>query len=254
MAGIEPQREVRRRVPKLTHHIRRALTNTLLAGASAEVEALRLEGHGGPIPVSGSLVPSFVSFTQRVTDLDHQVDRAAKALTSWHHALAEVRSKRASDLRAADAYSNTMRGHISQYNGLRATLQNDVDHISAGTTYTNAYQLLGDAVSARQSLKTSIDQLCAVAGMGPAQNQIAHVLDESLNAVSDASTGVSDYQFSGEGEYLGGYTTTPGWEQFVSLSDQLTRDFSSATSNWESQMGHVTSSIKKRVMPARPNV
>jgi hypothetical protein len=113
--------------------------------------------------------------------------------------------------------------------------------------------MMSDAMSARESLKTSISQLHAPSGLAPAQNQVAHVIDESITAVSDADTGLSDYQYSFPGQYSG-YTATPGWQQFESMSGQITSDFSDANSNWESQAQSQVSAIRNRAMPRRPNV
>jgi hypothetical protein len=218
-----------------------------LTSASAAVASLHLKS-------GRTLVPSPSSLTQLTDQLDAQITKAATALGAWQRSLTQAKASQASALKALTAYAGTMRGYTSQYNSLRSALTNDVQQIdSGGVTWTKAYQMMSDAISARQSLKTSISQLSAPSGLAPAENQIAHVIDESINAVGDADSGLSDYQFSFPGQYST-YTATPGWQQFESMSSQITSDFSSADANWESQVQSQVSAIRNRAMPQGPTV
>jgi hypothetical protein len=202
-----------------------------------------------------ALVPPAAALGTLVSSLDTRISKAAYALHRWRLSVKRARARKRAALRNVNAYAATIGGYISQYSGLRDSLQNAVNRIASGVSYTKAYQLLGDATSQRQTLKDSITGLPApngAAGAAAAQNQVGHALGDSITAINDASSGLSDYQ-STPGFYAS-YQDTPGWQQFESLSTQVASEFASANSLWESQISNRITAINHVQLPQRPNV
>jgi hypothetical protein len=228
--------------------IQAALRRTTLEIVQAEpgVKALDL-GSGR------SLVPSSAAINRSVTAVDTLVVSAKRRLARWHHRLAKAQGKRKRDLTVITQYSSTMRGYVGRYTQLRTGMASWIDEVdSGGVTYAEAYQFLGDARGSRDSLKSTISNLAAPAVAAAAQSRIEQVLGESVQAMDDAITGVSDYQFD-EASFLS-YKDTPGWQSFASSSDRISGEYASATANWSKVVDDRANAVKHRHLPKRPDV
>jgi hypothetical protein len=188
-----------------------------------------------------------------IASLDHVISHADSALTAWRsqtHA-AHARNHRA--MAGVVSYATTMHGYLSQYDSLRNDMSDWVDKVDTeGATFDEAYQFLGDATTARQSLKDTISHLQApTTALAAAQSRVEQVLADSIQAMDDAQSGISDYQFSSD---YTNYKDTPGWRQFQSESSKISDELGAAGANLEQQIAARQKAVRNHGLPPKPEV
>jgi hypothetical protein len=188
-----------------------------------------------------------------IATLDRVIGHADQALTTWR---AQTRAAHARNHRAMAvtvSYANTMRGYLSRYDSLRGDMSDWVAKVDAeGATFDEAYQFLGDATTGRQNLKDSMDHLQApTAALASAQSRVEQVLSDSIQAMNDAQSGISDYQFS---DLYTNYKDTPGWQQFSSSSSKISDDLTAAQNDLEAQIAARQKAVRNHGLPPKPAV
>jgi hypothetical protein len=206
-------------------------------------------GLGAP----ATLLPEVAGMRDGTISLDRVIRRAGTKLRRWKIRLKNAKLANAADLASINGYAGTMRGYLERYSGLRAEMQNLSDEINAGTTYDRAYQGLGDARTAREGVLGSIKSLSPPPASAGPQNTIASVIGESIQALDDAIAGVATYQTDFEGQYFD-YQDTPGWQNYLTASERISGEFSSARGAWESSIQGQIDEVEARDLPPKPDV
>jgi hypothetical protein len=198
------------------------------------------------------VLPGLPVIDQAATELDSLITDAARRLAVWRDKLATAKAARASDLAEATSYSDALRGYLDQYDDLRSETDDWTQQVeSVGATYDEAYQFLGDAAGARQTIHDSIAGLTAPGPLGGPQSRLESVLSTAVQAMSAASSGIATYQF--DYSYTD-YKQTPGWQEFQSASGEISDEYAAARAEWEGAIESYIASIESRPLPKRPVV
>jgi hypothetical protein len=203
--------------------------------------------------VAEALLPEVPTMRDGTTSLDRVIRRAGTKLRRWQIRVKKTKVANAGDLASLNGYAGTMRDYLERYSGLRAEMQNLSNEINAGTTYDRAYQGLGDARIAWQGVLESIKSLSPPPASAGPQNSIGSVLGESIQALEDAIAGVAAYQSDFEGQYFD-YQDTPGWQNYLTASDRISGEFSTARGAWESSVQGQLDEVESRDLPPKPDV
>jgi hypothetical protein len=146
-----------------------------------------------------------------------------------------------------------MRAYLVQYDQLRADTSGFIAKVdSEGSTFDEAYQVLGDGASARENLKSSIAALHApTAAVASAQSRLVSVLSESVAGIKDAISGLEDYQFD-QDSYDFDYKSAPGWKAFEAASTRISAQYAAARNQWQSRLDAHRRTVATRGLPPRP--
>ena len=202
---------------------------------------------------AGLLLPEVPSMRDGTISLDRVIRRAGGKLRRWQARVKKTKLSNAGELATLNGYAGTMRGYLERYSGLRAEMQNLSNEINAGTTYDRAYQGLGDQRAAREGVLESIKAVSPPPTSAGPQNAVGSVIGESIQALDDAIAGVATYETDFEGEYFD-YQDTPGWQNYLTASDRISGEFSSARGGWESSIQGQIDAVEARDLPPKPDV
>jgi hypothetical protein len=179
---------------------------------------------------------------------------ADSALRQWQAQTRSQRSRNRSSLNELDSYVATVRGHLASYDRLRDETSNWVAKVDRdGATFTEAYQVLGDMAESRQNIKDAIAAIDAPPAVAAAQNRLVLVLGNAVQAMHDATSGISDYQFN-QDDYGFDYKQSPGWQEFERSSAQISSDYAAARAGWEQRVEQRRRSTRNRDLPPMPAV
>jgi hypothetical protein len=174
-------------------------------------------------------------------------------MRAWRGKVRVARAHNRQALQSLTSYATTLREYLGTYDKLRNQTDSWISKVDTnGETFDGAYQFLNDATAARQSIKTSIRGLHApTAALGAAQSQLSHVLDDAIQAISDAESGISAYQLS---SHYTDYNQTPGWTQFEDASKNVAAEYGAARAKWEAQVAKRLKTVKNRALPLKPSI
>lgn len=225
------------------------------ASADASIEQLRAASAGvAKLDIEGvqAVLPRVETLSASLQHLRPVVRTANRKLARWRAEYRRFQAKQRSDLAVLAAYRGTMESHLQRYDGLRTEMQKWVDGIDADTTFSDAYEFLGEAASQRASLRDALKLQSPPPDMGSAHSQLMQVITEAVDAVNAAYDGISEYQYNRE-DY-DDYTSVPGWQEFVSSSGSLASRYSSAEAQWRAALDKARREIKRRKALVAPAV
>lgn len=143
-----------------------------------------------------SLLPAPRRLELPVDHLAALIGHAARELKGWFRRLAGARRAQAAELQAALGYAGSVRAAFTEYEGLRADTQRwSTSVANDGSTYEAAYSYLASAIAARQALRTRLSAGTPPASLGPVHRAVLSVIDRSIEALTSAGEGLSDFQF-----------------------------------------------------------
>jgi hypothetical protein len=191
--------------------------------------------------------------TTAVRSTDQLIDAAATAIGAWEEEVAAVQESIRDDLSALDSYSTTVESQLSRYSDLRSSTQDFSDKIKSGAfvTYDEGYAFFYEASEQRGAVREAINGATPPSDVGSAHNGLLGVIDRAILAIDAAVEGTWQDQTCWYDCY---YADTPGWQRFVSESQDITREFGSAESTWRSALGSARTAIEGREFPTMPDV
>lgn len=175
-------------------------------------------------------------------------DMTAK-LTDWAAEVDRITKDKATQKSALDTYVMTFRGQIDKYAGLRNEMSQYVADLY-DTTYADDYAFFGGALAQRQDVHAAMSAAQPPPALVPAHTAIVAAVNESLGAVQSAVRGLEQSQYL----FFYEITSTPGWNDFSRRSDQITKTYNAAVSNWDLAVAGEEKRIAAIKPPTRPAV
>jgi hypothetical protein len=174
------------------------------------------------------------------------LSRAAKKIARYKRRLATYRRKHRAEIAAATNYRGAVLGQISAYQGTRTELQK---YLTDSKTFDAQIDDFRSTLQAqrdrRQSIRGSIASLTAPPGLSSAQQAVVGVLDKAI-----AGTGVgidladATQRLRDEGDFETSGFDLPEYTRFKDLSDEITRELSTATASWNGSMASAMERIR----------
>lgn len=223
-----------------------------VSGEAAKLDAVTRAPVTGSEPVRTPDASPIV--LTALTDVSSVVRSAQRRLRSWKRKYDAARTARRGDLRALDGYAESMKSLLARYDDMRSEMDDFIRRIDdGGVTFADAYDFLGTAASARESIRKGIQALDAPTSVAAAHNRIEQVIVTAADAVNDAYEGTIDYELDDEGEHSS-YRDTPGWREFSRHSSEISGEYAAARTAWTSEVAAQRKRIADRKLPEAPDV
>jgi hypothetical protein len=208
----------------------------------------------GELDLGQSSLPRARRLNAAVEGLDTRIAAADRELTAWRTRYRAARRAQRADLDALNGYADAVRGQLGRYSGLRTALSDWIDEYGAEQLpFGEAEGYLSQAISERQEVRNALAGLAAPAGLEAEHARIGTVVDQALRAMENAVDGArectEDLFCLGED-----FRDTVDWREFARVSDEISTEYPSATSDWEARVGAEAKRIKDRRLPAPPRV
>ena len=192
--------------------------------------------------------------TWALANADTVVAKAARRLHTWRTRVQEIRQGRREALVAMTSYDSSVRGYLATYEGLRTDLDAWIQTVDTeGTTFARAYEFLGRATAASESVRNGIAALDAPAKVASAHPRLLASMDRAIAAVDSARAGISARERDSKREYSY-YSDAPGWERLRSESEAAGRESAAARSRWQAAVAREVKQIRSVKPPKRPDV
>lgn len=190
-----------------------------------------------------------------LTSADGVVAAATAGIADWKAKTDAAVKARVVDGEALGEYASSFRAATKSYEQLRLDLSAFLDRVEDSAndvSYSEGYDTLSQAIFDRRSVRDQLNAADVPASVEGAHAAVVMAIDRSISAVQAAYDGLEQSQDCFYAEDCTYYTETPGWQRFLSESDDIGRAYSSAISRWDSSVASAKVAIGARKLPAKP--
>lgn len=233
-----------------------ATRRRLVEDAASSQSALERAARAWPRPENpraAVATPAVVRVDSTAATVAKRLRTIERRLRRWRLRVAQVKRARRAAVGVLDSYASSFRSHHRTYQKLRDATEAFIAKTDrSGSTFDDAYEFLGGAISDRARVRRALDALDPPGSVAGAHNRVLAALDTAIEAMGDAYDGIVDYQFD-DGEYSS-YKETPGWRRFAEKSDALAGTYAANFADWERRVARARRAITNKPMPRRPEV
>jgi hypothetical protein len=195
-----------------------------------------------------------VDASSSIRSMDSWVDRAQVRMARWEEAVAEIRSRRETDLAELDSYSTKVRALMKRYDRARQATSDALEEaeLDEFAAYTVEYEM-EDGVRERRRILSSLRAQTPPLSMQGAHAALALVIEDAVAAMTTGEQAVEDYNYCYR-SCADSFRDTAGWQSFSSESAALTTRFAEAEAAWARTLRSSLAAAGAERLPPTPDV
>lgn len=214
-------------------------------------EAMRAAIEAAVAPVATE--DQAVNAEPALATVDNVVERGQDTIDLWFLQALGNREANAEALADLERYESAASAQLARYNELRREASDWVERAEGTNTYraSDAKRFLSQASSDRRAVRDSLNALAPPPELKAQHEELLSVLTAGIDGIESMLDGLYDNEFC----YLDcALAETPGYQQFNTISAQITQRYGLAYDTWMATVAGRKSEIQNASRPPKPEV